>query len=515
MRDPGAAPAASPRAERLVRWALPLALFALHAATARGYGVFRDELYYFACGQHLDWGYVDHPPLVAVGAALSSALAGRSWIALRLISALAAGATALLAGDTARALGGGRFARLVTQLLVVAAPALLALCSTYSMNPLDLVVWAALFRLAARLLAGGDPRRWLLFGALAGVALEVKLSALYLGAGFVLGLLAARRTDVLRERRFWLAGGVAAALFAPYLVWQAAHGWPTVEFVANARRVKIAALAPHEYVLAQFVQAGPVGFALAIAGCVWLLAARRARPFRALGWAPLATLAVLAAGGSKPYYFAAAFTLLFPAAGVALEQWTAGARRRGVLRAAAVTAVAAQLALAPLAKPLLPVESYLRYAAALGFTPGSDERHQMGRLPQYFADMHGWRELAEAVAQVHRALPPAERERACVYAGNYGEAGAIDFFAPELGLPPAISGHNSYWLWGPGECTGAVLLLLGEPREEHADDFASVELGGVHRCADCMPYEAELPIWIGRGLRAPLGAAWSAVRHYD
>jgi len=505
------------RRELALRLALPLAIAAFHALLAEGYGVFRDELYYFACGQHLDWGYVDHPPVVALVAALCGALFGHSWLALRLVSALAAGATVLVVGDTARALGGGAWARLAAQLLAAVAPVLLALFSTYSMNPFDVLLWAGLFGLAARLLAGADPRLWLAFGALAGLALETKLSGLYLGAGLAAGLLLARRWDVLAGRWFWAGSGLAALLVSPYLAWQVAHGWPTLEFVANARRLKIQALAPHDYVLEQFLQAGPLGFALALAGVAWLLGARSARPWRALGVAALATLAILAFGRSKPYYFAPVLTLLFPAAAVALESWTgrAAAAPRRLLRAAALALVALQAALAPLAKPVLPVESYLRYAAALGFEAGSDENQEVGRLPQYFADMHGWRELAGSVARVHAALPAADRARACVVANNYGEAGAIDFFRPELDLPPAISGHNSYWLWGPGECTGEVLLILGETREEHAGDFESLELGGVHDCTDCMPYEDQLPIWIARGLKVDVRDAWRGIRHFS
>ncbi|KAB2968731.1 MAG: glycosyltransferase family 39 protein [Thermoanaerobaculia bacterium] len=504
------------RRELAGRFALPLAVAAFHALLAEGYGVFRDELYYFACGRHLDWGYVDHPPMVAVLAALSGALFGTSWVALRMFSALAAGATVLIVGDTARALGGGRWARLIAQLLAALAPGFVAVFATYSMNPVDVLLWAALFGLATRLLAGADPRLWLAFGALAGLALETKISALYLGAGLVAGLLLERRGDVLSRAWFWAGGGLAALVFAPFVLWQAAHGWPTLEFVDNARRLKIQALAPQEYVLSQFLQAGPAGFALALAGAAWLLLARAARPWRALGWGALVTLAILAFGRSKPYYFGPVLTLLFPAAAVALESWTGRSVRvpPRLLRAVALLLVALQAALVPLAKPMLPVDTLVRYAAALGFEAGSDENQEVGRLHQYFADMHGWRELAESVARVHAALPAADRARACVVASNYGEAGAIDFFRPELDLPPAISGHNSYWFWGPGECTGEVLLILGEPREEHAGDFESLELGGVHDCTDCMPYEDDLPIWIARGLKVDVHEAWRGIRHF-
>ena len=502
------------RTELLVRWTVPLVVLAFFAATASGYGVFRDELYYMACARHLDWGYVDHPPLVALIARLAGIAFPHSWIALRMLSALAAAGTVVLTGDLARELGGGRVARLLAQVLTATAPIYLSLFSIYSMNGFDVLIWAGLALMAARILAGGSERLWLPFGALAGIGLENKIDVALLGAGVVGGCLLARRFDVFRSRWIWLGGALAAALFAPNVVWQAFYGWPTREFVANAQRDKITPLGPLGFVAKQVFIVGPVAFGFALSGVLWLLVGTTARAFRPLGWAALGVLAVLAASVSKPYYFAPAYTILFAAARVALETWTVGRFARP-LRAAALLAAASILPVAPLAKPLLSEDAYVRYAAALHVPPGTDENHRLGRLPQFFADMHGWHELAEAVAAVNAALPADDRARACVYGQNYGEAGAIDVFGAAMDLPPAISQHNSYWMWGPGSCSGEVVLIIGGDREDHLENFASVDRGGVFRCADCMPYESELTIWIARGLKVSLTDAWRRSKHYD
>lgn len=505
----------SRRAEALARWALPLATLAFFVATAPGYGIFRDELYYLACGRHLDWGYVDHPPLVAVLAAVASRLLGGSLVGLRLFPALAAAGTVLLVGDSARALGAGRWGRVLAQLLVATAPVYLSLFTIFSMNAFDLVVWAGLGRLAIALLSGAGPRLWIAFGALAGVGLQNKLDVALLGAGIAAGLVVARRWDVLGSRWPWMGGALAVLLFLPHVAWQVAHDWPTREFIARAQSGKIEHLSPLAYLGSQLLMVGPPAALLAAAGLGWLLAARRARPWRPIGWAVVVVVLVLALSVSKPYYLAPAYTLLFPAAGAALGAWTAAWWARRAARALITAAVLATLLAAPLAKPLLPVDRFVAYADALGMAPASGETHELGRLPQFFADMHGWEDLARATARVHRSLPPPDRARACVFAQNYGQAGAIDHFGPALGLPPAISGHNSYWLWGPGSCTGEVLLILGGDAANHRQVFARVEAGGVHRCGECMPYESEVTIWVGRGLRVPLAEAWGRVKHYD
>jgi hypothetical protein len=208
--------------------------------------------------------------------------------------------------------------------------------------------------------------------------------------------------------------------------------------------------------------------------------------------------------------------MLYAAGGTAIERWTARARAKTPIRVALFGIVAlGGLLLAPLAKPLLPVETYVRYAAAIGIKGAPEERHEMGRLPQFYADMHGWRELARTVAAVASRLPPDERGRACIFGQNYGQAGAIDLFGPALGLGPAISAHNSYGLWGPGDCRGDVLIVLADNRERLEELFEHVELGAVFDCPDCMPYEDDKPIWIVRGLRVPLRELWPQIKHFD
>ena len=170
---------------------------------------------------------------------------------------------------------------------------------------------------------------------------------------------------------------------------------------------------------------------------------------------------------------------------------------------------------APIAKPVLPLETFVRYARALGLSASVGERNRLGRLPQVYADMQGWPELAASVAGVYRALPLAEQAHACIFGQNYGQAGAIDLFGPALGLPKAISGHNSYFLWGPGSCTGAVMIVIGDTRDRLEERFERVELGATYRCADCMPYEATKSIWVVRIPRSgPLQSFWPRLKRF-
>lgn len=508
-RESGAGRRAS-GTERLAEWAPAAGILLFHLAFLPGYGVFRDELYYIACGRRPGWGYVDHPPLVGWVAWLVAQVAGESHLALRVVAALAMATTVWLSGRIAVALGGGPFASALAGIATGLAPVALSLGSYYSMNAFDLLFWALIAWTLVRVLSGGSERLWLAFGAVAGLGLLNKISILYLGFGLLAGIVLARRTDVLRSRLFWAGGILALAIFLPHLVWQHANGWPTLEFMANARRDKMAPLSPPGFVKEALLQTAPMAW-LWVLGVAWLLLARASSRVRALGFAFLIVVGVLAFGSGKPYYLAAAYSLAFAAGAVALEGWTAG-RARALRPTLSVLMVGVGFAVSPLGRPVLPVETFVRYAAALGQTPGTEERHAVGRLPQFYADMHGWREMAVAVAGVVRALPPEDRAKACVFGQNYGEAGAIEYFARDLDLPPAISAHNSYWLWGPGRCTGDVIVVIGDRRERLEELFSDVRLGTVSHCRDCMPYEDGRSIWVARGLKQPIASLWPRLK---
>jgi hypothetical protein len=512
QRQTGHAPARS----AIVLAALVAAAF--HLATAGRWGYFRDELYYLANADHLGLGYVEHPPLIGWLTAAFRAVLGDSLVAIRVLPALCAGGTVALAMATAAELGGRRRAQVLAGALVFVLPHFVATFGFLSMNATDNLFWAACLWLFARLLRTGDERLWLALGAAAGVGLLNKISVLFLGFGVAAGLVAARRWQSLRSPWLWLGGALACALALPYVLWLWRHDWPLLEFMANAREHKNVDYGPFGYLAAQVMQVlGPTLPIAVLLGVAWLLGSARARPFRALGWCFLAILALmLAMSGAKPYYLAPLYTVTLAAGAVALDAWL-GDRRgdRLAFAGAAILLVAPGLALMPLAKPLLGLDAFLRYQGAIGLRPESSERHAESVLPQHFADRFGWEQLADDVAAVYHGLSEEERRGTCIFAQNYGQAGALDLFGPERGLPPAISGHNSYWLWGPRDCgENGMLIVIGDTREGLERWFESVELAAVHRCAPCMPYEDEKPIWIGRGAKVSLREQWDAVKTY-
>lgn len=505
----------------IAAWFVGATLLGAHLLTIGRYGVFRDELYYVANGRHLAWGYVDHPPLVAALAWLTEHTVGTSVPALRAPILLALVALLVVVAALVRRLGGGGAAVAVAWLALALGPYYLFAFHYLSMNAPEILWWslaALLFLRATEPPAGAradtpaEAWPWLAFGALMGVAALTKVSGLVWGAGLAVGLLVTPARRHLRQPWPWVAVALAGLLFAPHVLWQARHGWPTAEFIRNAQATKIVALAPAAFLREQVGLIGPVGLIVALAG---LVACGRGRVTAGRTWAAAFTLTLLVflVQRSKPYYMAPAYPILFAAGGVAIERWRPW--RSAIGKAAIALFVALGLMLAPLTLPILPPDRLPAYMARLGIEVSSDERHRLGALPQHFADMFGWETLADDVARVVTTLAPAERATARVYGQNYGEAGAIDYFGPARGLPPAISGHNAYWFWGPGPGAAGVLIIIGGKAESHRRAFDDVREAGRTTCTRCMPYERDLPIFVARGLRRPLADVWPAVRHFD
>lgn len=487
-----------------------------HLVTSSGYGYFRDELYYLACTENLAWGYVDHPPFSIAVLWLVRALFGDSLLAVRLMPALLGAATVALTGLMVRALGGGRWAGVLAMTAALAAPVYLALDHFYSMNAFDLVFWALAGYLLIRIANGGSPRLWLVLGTVLGLGLLNKISVLWLGAGLAVGLLATPQRRWLGTRWPWLAGGLALAIFTPHLLWQVRHGWPTLEFIDNATSQKMVEVAPLDFLFGQVDMMLFATLPVWLGGLLFLLFHERGREHRWLGWIYLTVFAILMlSGSSRSGYLAAGYTWLFAAGGVALAGLQKRRRWAWVVPSLTTLILALGIVAAPLSVPLLPVEEYLPYARALGQEPSTAERKELGKLGQFFADMHGWPEIVETVLTVYRSLTPEEQAQVRVLAPDYGVAGALDLFGRRQGLAPALSGHNSYWLWGPRDWNGELLIVIGGSAEQLSAGFHQFERVGALDCGLCMPYENGRPVWLARGLRQPVADIWPELKHYD
>ena len=509
MTDPATPPVTGARPP--IAWAalaiVAAAIVGLHALCLTRYGWFRDELYYLSCAHRLAWGYVDQPPLSIAVLAITRKLAGDSLVAFRLVAVTVSALVSVSAGLLARELGGGRFAQALAALALGLAPLSLAIGHYYSMNVFDFLFWVLAMLAALRAIRRGGRGAWIPLGLLLGLGLLNKWSVAWLGAGLAVALVVSPRRGLLRTPGPWLAAGIALALASPHLAWQIRHGWPTLEFMHNARTEKMAAIEPVGFLLNQLVVLGPGSAPIWVAGLVAALARERWRPL-AVTWLVTAAL-VLGGGSARAEYLALAAAPLFAAGAVWWE-----ARPRAWRVGCAGLALVLAIPVAPLALPILPVQALIAYQARLGGKPATEERKRVGALAQHDADMFGWPELADSVARVAATLPGSERARAIVLVNNYGEAGALERFGAGR-LPTIACQHNNWYLWGPPKWDGGTAILVGRDSSGAAAYFTQVRVAGRAGHPLAMPYEQDLPILIARGFRGDVASAWARGKHYD
>jgi len=487
----------------------------IHLYAGRHYGYFVDELYYLACSRHLDWGYVDHPPLIALITWKARLLLGDSLPALRFFPAVAGAAEVVLAALIARELGGKRFAQGLAAISVLAAPGILLADSLLTMNAFEPLFWMGCAYLLIRIVKTGNQRLWLWFGILAGVGLENKYSMLIFGAGIVLGLLLTPQRRSLASPWLWIAGAIAFLIFLPNLLWNVQHHFPFLELQANIRRSgRNVPLGPLSFFAQEILTMHPLALPIWLAGLWFFFFSELGKPFRALGWAWLFTAAVILRLSPRVYYLYPAFPLLFAAGGVMWERWLARPWLQWLKLAYPALMLAMTAALAPLALPILPPETYIRYTQALHLQPPRIETHKLGPLPQLFADQFGWEEMVATVARVYNNLPPEIRARTAIFTQNYGQAGAIDLFGPKHGLPPAISGHQTYFLWGPRNYTGESVIVMAGRQRNLERLYASVQKVATVYHPYSMPYE-HFDVFYCRGLKWPLKEFWPQVKSWD
>ncbi|MEP6902357.1 MAG: glycosyltransferase family 39 protein [Actinomycetota bacterium] len=522
-------------------WLAPLAIgvfFAafkllLHFIFNSNYGYFRDELYFIACGEHLAWGYPDHAPMVALMAKTSRVLFGDSLFALRFIPALAGALKVFLTALLVKEFGGKRFAAFLACLCVLCVPMYLAIDNLFSMNSLEPVFWMLCVYFAVRAVKSqsDDPPQeiqnpkskiqnpsinWLFFGLFAGLGLMNKHSMLFFGFALVVGLLLTRTRKVFLEKYFWLGGAIALLIFLPNIIWQFQNDFATLELLQNVQKSgKNVVMSPLQFFVSQVLGLLPMSFPVWIMGIWFFLADKNGRRFRFLGICYLLLLALMIYLKAKDYYLVPIYPMMFAGGAIFWEQLIEKIRAlRFIKYALPVLIVGLAAVVAPVVLPVLSVEKLISYQETIGFKPPKSEVGHDSRLQQIFSDQFGWPEMVAKVADVYNNLPPEEREKAGIYASNYGEAGAIDFFGGKYNLPKAISPHQSYFVWGPRQYSGEVLILLGAAKEDAEKNCESTEEKTEVNNQYSDSYE-KYKILICRKTKKPLPEIWPSLKHWN
>ena len=479
------------------------------------YGFHRDELYFLEASKHMAWGYVDQPPLSVALIWLSRNVFGESAFGIRVIPAIASGATVYVTVLLTRELGGGRFPQTLAALCTAFSP--LVLVSGHLSGPTvyDLLAWAVVSLLVIRILRTGRERLWIAVGVAIGVALLDKETILLLVGGLVLGLLLTRQGNVLMSPWLWVGAATALLIWSPNLAWEVANGWPTVEMSRNLHADHSGLAYSLQYVPLQLLIMGFATAPVWLAGGWALWHEERFHAYRvfAVGFAIVfAAVGLLMA--DRPYYLGGFFFVLLAAGSIVTEGVVDGSRRFFSLaapgrrlvwrsrRAGVTFIVVVGIVGLPLSLPILP-------ASTLATVPLQNVNYNLG-------EMVGWPHMVGQIDAVYESLPATERARTAILTSNYGEAGAVDRYGPAVGLPDAFSGHNNVWWWGRPPDTSTTAIVVGYDESYLRRFFARVRPAGhLENGLGVDDDEESQPIVICRGPLKPWSILWPELRHYD
>jgi hypothetical protein len=301
----------------------------------------------------------------------------------------------------------------------------------------------------------------------------------FCGVAIVLAILLTPQRRQFAQKWIWLGGFVALVIALPNIIWQIDRGWPTwVLLHGIAKSNKNVVLSPWEFFSQQITLMNPAIFPLWFGGLIWLFVSHEGRRYRVIAFTYLIAFTEFVVMHGKNYYLAPAYPMLFAAGGVAFERIFA-LRLRWLKPAIAFLVLVSAVVFAPVVLPILSPEKLLAYMRAIHFEVPRTETSHTAALPQLYADQFGWEEMVRSVARVYASLPANEQNLAAIFCQNYGEASAIDFFGPKYRLPPALSGHQNYFYWGPGNYTGEIMIVLDDDATDEREQFRSVEDCGM------------------------------------
>jgi hypothetical protein len=500
----------------LIILAISVAKLLFHCYFNNRYGYFRDEFDYMACGDHLAWGYVDQPPLIPFLIHVCRAALGDSLRSIRFLPAVASSLLVLQTAVIARELGGRRFAMVLSAIAIVIAPQYLSNGGLLGTNCLEPNLWMGCAYFAILAIKHSDPRKWLWFGIIAGLGMEEKYSIALFAFGVVVGLLLTEQRRVFLNKWIWLGGLAAFLIFLPNLLWNLHYDWPFLQLMraikAEGRDV---VLPPFQYFFQQTLLVHPFTAPIWITGLIAFFLSPRLKIYRPLAWSYVVCYTVFFVLHGKNYYLAPIYPMLLAAGALVIDAATSRPLWRWVRPATIVLLLAGGAYFAPVVVPVLSPDRFIAYMRYLPMKlPVMEHSHARAILPQWYSDQFGWEEIVAETAEAYNRLTPAERGDCGIFAQDYGQAGAIDFLGRRYGLPRALSGHQTYFLWGPRGYNGRCMIVLDDNKETLETFWEHVEYAGTS-AENPYALEQRIDVFICRGAKfGTLAQLWPKVKRW-
>lgn len=432
--------------------------FCLHmyANLFTDFGLHRDEYLYAAEGEHLQWGYMEVPPMIALLAKTANVMFGNTMWGLRVFPALIGAISILLVGMTIKELGGRRHAQVIGGFGFLMSLAFLGSNNLFQPVSFNQFVWFLIAYIIIRIVKyynkynDHDTRYWVALGVVVGLGILTKYSVIF----FVLALIGA--LIISKYRRFaltrypYIAIAIALVIASPNIWWQISFDFPVMRHMAELSETQLVNVSFIGFIVDQLLSHFAV-LLIWLPGLIFVLFHPRYKDYRFIGITYLLLLGILIALKGKGYYAYGAYPMLFVFGGLAWEHWL---KNRSFVIIPIVLLL--NIALVPLVVPILSVDSTRDYSVFIKDNVGLESafRWEDGKvrdMRQDYADMLGWDELPEKVARIYHSLTPDQQSKCILWGGHYGHAGALNFYRHKYDLPPAYSFNSSFVNWVPNE----------------------------------------------------------------
>jgi len=441
----------------------------IHILLNNQYGFHRDELDFIMSARQLAWGYISYPPITPFFARIGLELFGESLRGLRVLPAIAQGIVMILAGLMARDMGGKRNAQVTAAFAVFITPVSLMGGTLIMYFAFDYLWWVLVAFFLVRLLATDDARYWLGIGAGIGFGMMTKYTIAFWVIGLIVAVLITPARKYLRSKWLYLGAALALIIYSPNLIWQVQHDFISLEYLSSIHARDISWGRANDFLPKQLYETtNPFSLPLWTVGLTLCLFSASMKRFRTLGWMFVVTFALFFLNKGRSYYTGPAYVMLLATGAVWFENWL-GTKvektRRVGFGLLWSTQVIGSLIGILLIKPIAPINSPLWNVTS--------------NINNEVIEMVGWQDLTAQVAAIYESIPKSEKSRTVILAGNYGEAGALDLYGDEYGLPRVISGANSLWYRGYGKPEPETVIVVGFESSYAGRFFASCKYSGT------------------------------------
>jgi Dolichyl-phosphate-mannose-protein mannosyltransferase len=478
----------------------------IHLLTYTRYGTHRDEFMYFEMGNHLTWGFIETPPVIAIFAWLARHIFGYTEFAVRFFPAVFGALNIFITGMIVKRIGGKAFAQTIAMITLLIVPLYLRIDHYFMPVVFNYFFWILTSYFVISYLQSKNKMYILWTGVAIGLGMLTKHTMFLWAVSLLVSIALSKEREIFKTKQPWQAIGIAFLIFLPNLIWQWLHGFPVFHHMAALNESQLVHIPPAQFLIEQAINAMPV-LLFWLGGLAYLLFRKDTKTYRPLGWAFLINFFVFMLLHGKSYYIGGSYFMLFAFGGLFAEQLI---KKIWLKIALPAVTILLYIPVLPYSLPVLPLGGMIYYGqlakeAGLGVL----NRWEDGRvydLPQDYADQLGWEELADIIAFSYNQFSEKEKLNCTIYGENYGEAGAVDFYGHKYNLPKAISMSSNYFPWLPQELKVYTVFWIGGSLSNVENFFEEVEIVG--RITNPFARERGLTVYLCRGIKPALEEAW-------